>query len=116
MNELKEDLIIVLKEYVGESQESIHKMIEVLLKNLPKNCQELLNAIKNENWKEVRFYAHKTKYSFRILHMKEEMNLLEEMEKTAEEIADLYEIKKVYKQIEQKSKVICQALEEISKN
>ncbi len=113
MNELKKELLAALKEYVGDNKDSKAKMVNVLLKNLPTHCEELLNAIKNQSWKEVKFYAHKTKYSFKILNMQEEMAKLEKMEKINEDTADVFTVKRAYAEVEHKSNLICQALKEI---
>jgi len=115
MNELKEELLTALREYVGDNEESTRKMVNVLLKNLPKNCEELLNSIKNQNLKEIKFYAHKTKYSFKILHMQVEMEKLQQVEKMTEETFDVFIAKRIYSEIEHKSNLICQELKEILK-
>lgn len=73
------DLTIV-KEFVGEDMDQILELIMIFLEDVPEMMNKLQEAYENNDFDQIKFYAHKLKSSidlFKIKEIQEEIRSLE---------------------------------------
>lgn len=66
----------------GEKETKI-KLIEILIREVPKNTGQLRENSLNKNWLEVKRFAHKMKSTFILLKMERAIELTELLRTTA---------------------------------
>ena len=69
-----------VKEFVGDDEEQIIGLIMIFLEDVPEMVNKLFDGYEENDYEQVRFYAHKLKSSidlFKITELQEEIRSLE---------------------------------------
>ncbi len=73
----------------GGNKDFIQKMVALFVNTFPEYMQSLHDAIKQENWKEVKFYAHKMKSTIDLLGISSLKAEIRQLEHDAEQLQNL---------------------------
>jgi HPt (histidine-containing phosphotransfer) domain-containing protein len=81
----KDNPLNEIEKFAKSDKQTKTKLIEILIRELSQNTKHLEKSLSDENWHEVKRFAHKMKSAFLLLKMKRSIELTELLRITAGE-------------------------------
>lgn len=99
-----------IREMSGNDESFVKEMIELFVKNNLIYLEELNDAFQKEDWKQVKFFAHKIKPSILVIHAKQLVQPILDLNEYAGNQTNINEIPDIMKKLNDQLPLICDQL------
>jgi HPt (histidine-containing phosphotransfer) domain-containing protein len=79
----KDNVLYRLEKFSKGDEHTKNKLIEILIRQLTQQVEQLQKSLSNKDWQEINRLAHKMKSSFLLLKMERPIELTEMLRETA---------------------------------
>ncbi len=105
-----------LKQTFDNDNEIIQSILQIFIEDTPKDYIKLKSAISKQNSEITREIAHKLKSSFKTIGLKNEADILEQIERASKENTEFYSIAEMLDKLEQSYPKIIREIKQLIKN